>query len=102
MIIALRSFLHNHGNRKRRKTEVENMPFSNTSVFQMPLCGLGDHFISESTALKVAIAVGVLMEKCNEFLQPRMPSSRSLWKIKILVSDDRRTSSTKRFDRCCG
>ena len=36
----------------RRKPEVGKMPFCDSSVFQISLCGLGDHFISESTALK--------------------------------------------------
>ena len=32
---------------------------------------------------KVAIAVDVRLKKGNEFLQPKMPSSRSLWNIKF-------------------
>ena len=38
--------------RNRKKPEVGTMPYSNTFFFQIPLCRLGDHFISESTALK--------------------------------------------------
>ena len=37
---------------------------------------------NEISFLKVVIAVDVLMGTGNEFLQPKMPSGRSLWDIK--------------------
>ena len=42
--------------RNRRKPEVGTLPYSNTSVFEMPLYRFGDDFIFESTTLKMSPA----------------------------------------------